>query len=445
MIINCEKCGTRFRLDDSRITGTGVKVRCTKCQNVFVVAPPPPVEEVQLEDVFGGDAVNAPAAAGDGASKKAQGKPRHPAAREEERKNLAFDFDDSKGAGGEAGLAGFGDGPADDGQPSGDPGAEGNGDSKISFDDVDFSFSTERDDGKDKEEGWDLAPGKDDKDDFGFEPEARQGGTDEIDFNFEGGPIQGDEPMPAGGPAPGEGRGTAPAPEAPSDKGIPFSPSGYTRDGKASAPLDTPSEGEPAPPGAGAGFKEILTQNLTREDLPAFDEHDEAAPALAGAPERRPARLGPIVAVLIVALGGGLVYFTGVIDKLALSLMPPAESRLKTVEIETLSGFYAENRHVGKVFVIQARVKNITSEPQEIKAATGVIYDKGGKKMGSRSVSPGRIVSIDDVKNLPGEELAKAFKDPLGGVIPPKGTIPVMVLFTEAAEGIAEYGVDIAR
>ena len=37
MIIQCEKCRTRFRLDDSRVTDKGVKVRCTKCKYVFTV------------------------------------------------------------------------------------------------------------------------------------------------------------------------------------------------------------------------------------------------------------------------------------------------------------------------------------------------------------------------------------------------------------------------
>lgn len=37
MIIQCEKCKTKFRLDDSRITDRGVKVRCTKCKHVFRV------------------------------------------------------------------------------------------------------------------------------------------------------------------------------------------------------------------------------------------------------------------------------------------------------------------------------------------------------------------------------------------------------------------------
>lgn len=37
MIIKCEKCRTRFRLNDSRVTDKGVKVRCTKCKHVFTV------------------------------------------------------------------------------------------------------------------------------------------------------------------------------------------------------------------------------------------------------------------------------------------------------------------------------------------------------------------------------------------------------------------------
>ncbi|OGU15819.1 MAG: hypothetical protein A2076_14560 [Geobacteraceae bacterium GWC2_53_11] len=37
MIIQCEKCQTKFRLDDSRITEKGVKVRCAKCKHVFMV------------------------------------------------------------------------------------------------------------------------------------------------------------------------------------------------------------------------------------------------------------------------------------------------------------------------------------------------------------------------------------------------------------------------
>ncbi|MDD5286569.1 MAG: DUF3426 domain-containing protein [Desulfuromonadaceae bacterium] len=37
MIIQCEQCQAKFRLDDSKVTDRGVKVRCAKCKHVFTV------------------------------------------------------------------------------------------------------------------------------------------------------------------------------------------------------------------------------------------------------------------------------------------------------------------------------------------------------------------------------------------------------------------------
>lgn len=38
MIIRCDQCKTRFRLDDSKVTASGVRVRCSKCKHTFVVS-----------------------------------------------------------------------------------------------------------------------------------------------------------------------------------------------------------------------------------------------------------------------------------------------------------------------------------------------------------------------------------------------------------------------
>ncbi len=46
MIIQCEQCRTRFRLDDSKIKESGVKVRCAKCRHVFMVTKQQPEEPV---------------------------------------------------------------------------------------------------------------------------------------------------------------------------------------------------------------------------------------------------------------------------------------------------------------------------------------------------------------------------------------------------------------
>lgn len=45
MIIKCEQCQTRFKLDDSKVTAKGVKVRCAKCRHVFSVRKEEPEPE----------------------------------------------------------------------------------------------------------------------------------------------------------------------------------------------------------------------------------------------------------------------------------------------------------------------------------------------------------------------------------------------------------------
>jgi predicted Zn finger-like uncharacterized protein len=40
MIIRCEKCGTKFQLDDDAVKPAGTKVRCSVCKHIFTVYPP---------------------------------------------------------------------------------------------------------------------------------------------------------------------------------------------------------------------------------------------------------------------------------------------------------------------------------------------------------------------------------------------------------------------
>ncbi len=47
MIVRCEKCKTKFSVDENLIKKTGSKVRCSVCKHVFTVFPP--TEKVQVE------------------------------------------------------------------------------------------------------------------------------------------------------------------------------------------------------------------------------------------------------------------------------------------------------------------------------------------------------------------------------------------------------------
>ena len=53
MIIQCDQCSARFRLDDNKITESGVKVRCKRCQHIFLVRKELPQEEPDLDALLG--------------------------------------------------------------------------------------------------------------------------------------------------------------------------------------------------------------------------------------------------------------------------------------------------------------------------------------------------------------------------------------------------------
>lgn len=49
MIINCEKCSSKFNLDETLLNKNGSKVRCSVCKSVFLVMPPEPEEDDSVD------------------------------------------------------------------------------------------------------------------------------------------------------------------------------------------------------------------------------------------------------------------------------------------------------------------------------------------------------------------------------------------------------------
>ena len=50
MIIQCSKCGTRFRFDETLVRGEGVWVRCSRCENVFFQENPSAPRRAELAE-----------------------------------------------------------------------------------------------------------------------------------------------------------------------------------------------------------------------------------------------------------------------------------------------------------------------------------------------------------------------------------------------------------
>jgi predicted Zn finger-like uncharacterized protein len=51
LIISCEQCRAQFRLDDSKIPEGGARVRCSKCNHAFFIAPPGQSDDLEAENL----------------------------------------------------------------------------------------------------------------------------------------------------------------------------------------------------------------------------------------------------------------------------------------------------------------------------------------------------------------------------------------------------------
>ena len=60
MILQCDQCNTKFRLDDAKLKPGGVKVRCSKCRHVFLAGAEPKHEESEFDAILSGLGAPAP-------------------------------------------------------------------------------------------------------------------------------------------------------------------------------------------------------------------------------------------------------------------------------------------------------------------------------------------------------------------------------------------------
>jgi hypothetical protein len=147
------------------------------------------------------------------------------------------------------------------------------------------------------------------------------------------------------------------------------------------------------------------------------------------------------IVIIILAIAGGAIYLKTKPE----SPMMAGPSMERTIEIESTKGYYVVNRDGTRIFVIETMVRNIGDGPVKIGGIRGLVMDSSGREMARKTVSPGRIVSSDDLKNLPVETLLASFRDTSEGTMPKKAVIPTMVIFTDLPTGVAEYGIDVLR
>lgn len=401
MIVQCDACNTKFKLDDSKIKDRGVKVRCTKCQNVFTVMPPPSEEaalkqEETFETSIGAQPEPSPKAEGvdfGGFSEQSA------AQKQEEKKEEASQWG------------------------------------------IDFTFD-EKPKEEEKKAEWDIGP-----------PSSKE----EAPFSFE---EEKEAPKPEGEKGGfGFEIGKEPAFEAEKKEAVP-SPelSGFSFEGDfAQAAEKTSFEIEPPPTeeefvvppkeeaktlimGAqskGEAKTLIMESPLSPKAQPEANEMSFEAPS-----EKRKISAPIIISAVIILLllaGGTVVYLnTG-----AGFLSKPAAQQ-KTMDIIGLQGYYINNTSLGQLFVIEGKLVSNLNTSKEVTGIHGMIFDKMGKTIKDTWVAPGRIVARDELKAISAADLEKRFKD-RNGTVPPKGTVPFMIVFQGVSGELAEFSVDIGQ
>ncbi|MBI5328748.1 MAG: zinc-ribbon domain-containing protein [Deltaproteobacteria bacterium] len=409
MIIQCDACKTKFRLDDSKVTAKGVKVRCTKCQNIFVVMPTPGPEEAapKQEEAFE-------------VSFETKSEP-FP-------KTTEIDFSKSS-------------------KQADVPEQEENKPEPSSWDmgGMDFAFE-EKPKEEEKKSDWDIGfapaasetPFSDEEKKAASQPEEEKRG---FGFKIDEGPLLGVEK-----------KGTASPPEAPdfgfdtgfmsagenisfeiesptSEKEFVASP---TKEDANTVVVETPYT---TPPPVQLSAQDEITKGLEDAKDVSFEVSAEKKPA-----SKRTIIYAAILLLLLI--GAGIFYlntgteFSGKTNSMAVSQ--------KAMDIIGLNGYYINNASVGRLFVIEGKVVNNLNALQEVQGIHGIVFDKNDKQIKDVWVAPGRIISQDELKNISMADLGKRFND-RKGTMPPMGTVPFMIVFQSVSEDLAEFSVELVR
>jgi len=524
MIISCEKCETKYRLDASRLSYASVKVQCSKCDHIFIV--PAAGEKDKERDIFvnrphedkddkdspsnrpeasphgghkhAGEATGPPLQSGEEEGLEVQGNGFTEEKENTDKGDLSFPREENKAEDGDMSLE------TDEAEPHCAPsspaknGIDTEREDVREEDETDQS-ATERDSNSIHEEGIDGAD-EASRNEAACDPQDQEGTADEKKEESEDAPLPWEvnsktfdlsfgaeeDNNPEHDEAVAEGheeeKASDDAPTGPEFNGINALDVDVEDEDKGlyneEEDLEHPNELR------ATDFNlEELTNNKPDEDrspikedlsdFPSFSDvlldaasnaekaRDEGEPGYGEAsqkntfviPEAHDApdeseegkRSGfagiAIVIIIIIAIAGGLIYMKSTPENALMA----EQTVKKPLEIESTKGYYVVNKNGGKIFVIETVLKNITDEPVKISGIRGLVMDSSGHEMARKMVSPGRIVTAEDIRNLPVETLLQSFQDTSEGTMPEKATIPTMILFTDLQKAVAEYGIDVLR
>lgn len=476
MIIKCEKCRTRFRLNDSRVTDKGVKVRCTKCKHVFTVQ-----KEVSKNELFGAIAGSSfPAAQALAPTAASEDQPlavepvrdvpvdfevfEEPSTRSEpanSRLSETATFDASA-------LSVASDELQTADTRNIQPAAAGEidfssfdfGDTESEPDTVPVSTLSRDDFTATTIESKPAAPRKDvpqgldfsDDDMFGAvvqsSPEAS---SDTISFDFEGDSFA--ESMDMSGQDSSSRGGTLFSLDTPGDAPFNLGEIDFGDELTSVAvqqvnPEDLkPSQEVLFAPLAEAREK-AADEDLTRAFLGEASAGDQGGiqPLSIASRRRQSPLFGGLITVAALLLISALGYFG------YSSFSAPKETVATNsgkISIRAVNAAYIENDEVGELLVISGEALNEYPNPRAALQVKVNLYDAAGQSVATKMAYGGNPLTEEQLKSLPLDNIeaamANQFGDSLANMeVAPGTAIPFIVVLANLPNGVKDFGVQSA-
>jgi predicted Zn finger-like uncharacterized protein len=432
MIIQCEQCRTKFKLDDEKVSDRGVKVRCAKCRHVFTVRKQ---SEAPAEATT--EAVTAPLASFEGPEEAVTVSSALPpeqetfAAVSEPEETFSFDAATAETP---AAI----DSPIDNPSVTDQTGLTD--DTGFSFGDI--SFTTEAPEATPAEGDVPSAPEAAEEPGFSFDDIPQSGTTTAESFDFSSVDFE-------------TVQSTSPSPVTEADSSNAHDVN-FSSDRSAFMP-DTP-----VPVPTGLNLAAQAEEPATRQPATVLPDSgfqapvgEEEAPPLSISSRRRQSSvfsvLIGIITVLVVTLLGYMGYIFINDGPMALSLFGKTAATVEDgkITVQNVKAHFISTAAAGELLVITGDALNTYKKPRAALQVKALVFGANSQVLATKTAYAGNQLTNEQLVEMTAEKIETAmnnqFGDSLANLeVKPGKTIPfTVVIINPPGEGV-NFGVEPA-
>jgi len=479
MVITCENCKSKFKLDDALIKDSGSKVRCSSCRHVFTVYKPAPVEDARSASELDQTAVGQPdeiteepldfdlfesekdqddglsledfGLGEDDSATAVEKTPDEEVAEEEQITAEDLGFGDaliqegaSESGQDQVSLEGLSleESAPDTNEPAADK-TEAEAQEEISFEDLTL-----------EDESWAAEAAQ------GDEPGGDAEAEEEISFqdlNLEEEPVVAEE--------------TAPETELKTAETSQEEISFDDMDFEDASPEETSPEeaiveedkAEWAEDVAAPLPEGVLVASLEEGEEVEKDTFEDmpVPPVAKQASHGRHISMPLLIALIAVLIGGGayvgFTFLKGSNIKVPFlesiagvggdEKVDPGNLHVTLLE-DLIAGEFVDNTNIGRLFVIKGKIRSDYPDMRNFIRMKGTLYLRDGKVAADQVIYCGNVLSDTELQALDREAIKKRMTNRFGDnkanfKVPSGKILPFMVVFTDIPQELGEFSVEV--